>query len=135
MEYVLAGLALLLVVALGAGVGILTARRRGRDPGRAAAGADYGAGVPGTDAAILAPDQESPLGDTSEHAGDQRNGETVAGQDAEHSGGSGRPRGSGYAGTRGIGDRRDPTADERSRSARPVDGGEGEGTRRLPDDE
>jgi hypothetical protein len=43
-------------------------RRRGGE--RAAADSDYGAGVPGSDTAIVAAD-ETPMGDPAEHAGEQ----------------------------------------------------------------
>jgi hypothetical protein len=131
MEYLAAGIVVLLVVGLGVTVLTLSARRHGRRQARASADSDYGSGIPGTDTAILAPDRESPLGDTSEHAGHQRDGETVSGQDADRSGGSRRPRQSGYAGTGRIGDRRGRRGDDGGQTARPVVGGEGEGTRRI----
>jgi hypothetical protein len=131
MEYVVAGL--LVLVAVGAGVTllILSARRHGRRQQRASSDPTYGAGVPGSDTAILAPDPGSPLGDTSEHAGEQREGETVSGQDAERSGGSGRPTGSGSAGGAAIGDPSRRRRGDDPNVARPVVGGEGEGTRRV----
>jgi hypothetical protein len=131
MEYVAAGLLVLLIVAVGVTVLTFGARRRGRRQERASSDPEYGSGIPGTDIAILAPDRESPLGDTSEHAGDQRDGETVSGQDADRSGGSGRSRQSGYAGTGRIGDRSGRRGDDGAHAGRPSVGGEGEGTRRI----
>jgi len=71
---------------------------------------------------------ETPLGDTSEHAGTQtEGGTTVAGQDAAEGSGTGRPVHSGYAGTSGVGgDSADPDAAAHVR--RP---GEGEGAESL----
>jgi len=71
---------------------------------------------------------ESPLGDTTEHAGEQtEHGTTVGGQDAEASGGSGRPVHSNSAGATDVGgDSTDP--DAAAHLARP---GEGEGHARL----
>jgi hypothetical protein len=92
MEYVLAGIAVLVVVGAGVTLGVLAARRAGRAGGRAAADRDYGHGTPGSDMAIVAPDRDSPLGDTSEHSGEQRDGETVGGEDTERIAGRRRPR-------------------------------------------
>lgn len=71
---------------------------------------------------------ETPLGDTTEHAGEQtEEGTTVGGQDADVSGGTGRPVHSGSAGTSEAGDdRSDP--DAAAHLARP---GEGEGHEEL----
>lgn len=132
MEYLIAGLFVLLVAGIGVSLLMFSARRHGPRKRRAASDPEYGRGIPGTDTAILAPDRESPLGDTSEHAGDQRDGETVSGQDADRSGGSRRPVQSGYAGTGHIGDRRGRRTGDGGQIARPVVGGEGEGTRRTP---
>jgi hypothetical protein len=70
----------------------------------------------------------SPLGDTTEHAGEQsREGETVGRQDADEAGGTGRPVQSGPAETSAAGhDPADP--DAAAHGARP---GEGEGRERL----
>lgn len=68
-------------------------------------------------------DAGTPLGDTSEHAGEQTaEGTTVGGQDAEYSGGTGRPPAEGP----GAPHRDDPDAS--AHVARP---GEGEGETRL----
>jgi len=71
---------------------------------------------------------DTPLGDTTQHAGEQDSeGRTVDGQDAAASGGSGRPRQSGYAGTSAPGvDDDDP--DGAAHVARP---GEAEAGRNL----
>jgi hypothetical protein len=132
MSYVLVGVLVLAIVAIGATVLIVSAKQHRHESRRTDADPSYGAGVPGSDTAIVAPDPDSPLGDTSEHAGRQRDGETVAGQDADRSGGSRRPVESGYAGTGRIGERdRHRTGGEGARIAPPVDGGEGEGRRRI----
>jgi hypothetical protein len=72
-------------------------------------------------------DEESPLGDTSQHAGTQEDGESVAGYDAGRSGGAGRRRGSGYEGTSPVGhDEDDPAV--AAHVQRP---GEGEGRTQI----
>jgi hypothetical protein len=133
MGYVIAGVLVLLVVATAVTLLVLSARRHGARQPNASADPSYGAGLPGSDAAIVAADPDSPLGDTSEHAGRQRDGETVSDQDAERSGGSGRAVGSGYAGTAGIGEpsERRGSREDSPHAAPPVDGGEGEGRRRI----
>ncbi len=79
------------------------------------------AGDPGADQnslGIIGGDDETPAGDTSEHAGEQtEEGRTVGGQDAEVHGGTGAPP-----------DRGAPSADSPD-VARPVVGGEAEGER------
>src|SRR4051794_25317562 len=81
------------------------------------------AGDPGADQnplSIVGTDDETPAGDTSEHAGEQNeSGETVGGQDADVHGGTGAPperigRGGGV---------------DSPDVARPVVGGEAEGQR------
>src|SRR5918999_5597547 len=90
MGYVIAALLVLLIVAAGVTVLVLNATRRQRQASAADSG--YGEGAPGSDMAIVAPDDNTPLGDTDQHAGEQtRSGQTVGGQDADHSGGTGRP--------------------------------------------
>jgi hypothetical protein len=79
------------------------------------------AGDPGADQnalSIIGSEGDSPLGDTTEHAGEQNeSGETIGQQDADVHGGSGAP----------------PSAQERHTDrpdvARPVVGGEAEGER------
>src|SRR3954469_1860903 len=75
----------------------------------------------------IGPD-ETPLGDTAEHAGDTtEHGTTAGGQDATESGGTGRPVGSGAAETSAPGQHTvDP--DAAAHVARP---GEGEGREGL----
>jgi hypothetical protein len=92
---------------------------RATDKGAPAAGDRGGPGI-GTD--------ETPLGDTTEHAGEQTEaGTTVGRQDAEDAGGTGRPVHSGPAETTGAGeDAADP--DAAAHVARP---GEGEGAESL----
>jgi hypothetical protein len=65
MGYLLAGLLVLLIVGAVVTLVARSARRQGRT------------GRPGSEAGILATDRDSPLGDTSEHSGSQRDGETV----------------------------------------------------------
>jgi hypothetical protein len=78
MGYVIAGILVLLIVAIAVTWLVMsaTAQRR-RGGGRTATDSDYGAGVPGSDTAIVAAD-ETPMGDTSQHAGEQSSeGHTV----------------------------------------------------------
>ena len=81
------------------------------------------AGDPGADQnplSILGSDEKSPLGDTTEHAGEQNeHGETVGKQDADRFGGTGAPQ---ERFNRSV-SRDDPEV------ARPVVGGEAEGER------
>jgi hypothetical protein len=83
---------------------------------------DEGAPGMGTD--------ETPLGDTSQHAGHQTEaGTTTGGQDAEEKGGTGEPVHSGYDGTSQPGSpARGDDADAAAHVARP---GEGEGAEHL----
>jgi hypothetical protein len=134
MGYLLAGLLLLVLITIGVTLLTISARRHGRERRRAAADQSYGGGLPGTDTAILARESGSPLGDTSEHAGAQRNGETVSGQDADRHGGSRTAVGSGYAATGRIGRREDRGGRDDAGKARPVVGGEAEGVRRISKD-
>lgn len=78
MGYVIAAIILLLIVAVGVTFLVLNATRRQRQA--SAADRDYGEGTPGSDMAIVAPDENTPLGDTDQHAGEQtRRGTTVGG--------------------------------------------------------
>jgi hypothetical protein len=81
MGYVLAGLLVIVIVALAVGVFWLSARRQGREGRHAAGDAGHASALPGGGGAIAAHDDGVPLGDTDEHAGEHRDGETVA--DAE----------------------------------------------------
>jgi hypothetical protein len=73
---------------------------------------------------------ETPLGDTSQHAGHQTEaGTTTGGQDADEKGGTGEPVHSGYDGTSQPGSpAREDDADASAHVARP---GEGEGAEHL----
>ena len=66
MGYVIAAILVLLIVAAGVAFFVLGAARRERGP--AAADSNQGAGTPGSEAAIVAPDERTPLGDTDQHA-------------------------------------------------------------------
>jgi hypothetical protein len=70
MGYVIAGILLLLIVAAGVTFMVLSATRRQRDA--AASDSDLGRGTPGTEAAIVAPDDRTPVGDTDQVSGEQR---------------------------------------------------------------
>jgi hypothetical protein len=110
MGYVVAGLLVVLIIALAVAVFARSARRQAEQDGTAEGDADHASGLPGGGAAIAAPDDDAPLGDTTEHAGEHRDGETVADPDAASGHGAGEAGG-----------------------MRPLVGGEGEGTRRSPD--
>ena len=76
MGYVIAGILVVLIVA--GGVALFTMRATRAKRGEAAADRTHGGGTPGSEAAIAAPDSNTPLGDTDQHAGEQnREGETV----------------------------------------------------------
>lgn len=115
MEYVLVGVLVLILVGGFVTFMVLNATKK------SGPNAEGEQGAPGMG------QDDTPLGDTSEHAGEQTSsGETVGGQDAEASGGSGRPT-RGYEGTTRTGeDASDP--DSAAHVARP---GEGEGHARL----
>jgi hypothetical protein len=76
MGYVIAALLVLLIVGAGVTVLVLNATRR---QGQASAtDNEYGEGTPGSDMAIVAADDNTPLGDTDQHAGEQtRRGDTA----------------------------------------------------------
>jgi hypothetical protein len=120
MGYVIAGILVVLIVA--AGVTFFTLRATRARRGEAAADRTYGEGTPGSEAAITAPDSNTPLGDTDQHAGEQnREGETVADPEAgrgidpsESSPGVGGP-GQGGVGGEGEGSR--PVTPESERLA------------------
>jgi hypothetical protein len=80
MGYVIAAIVVLLIVAAGVTFFVLRATRSGRRS--AAADSGHGEGVPGTDAAIVAPDEGTPLGDTDQHAGEQTREGTTTGDEA-----------------------------------------------------
>jgi hypothetical protein len=72
MEYVIVAIAVLLIVAAGVTFFVLGAARKGRQ--EAAADSSHGEGTPGSEAAIVAPDDRTPLGDTDQHADDPDEG-------------------------------------------------------------
>jgi hypothetical protein len=117
MGYVIAAVLVLLIVAAGVTFFVLSATKRQRQS--AAADSSHGEGTPGSEAAIVAPDEQTPLGDTDQHAGEQTSeGRTVAGQDGE----SGEPaRGSvppaGEGGVGGEGESGRPVGTESERLA------------------
>jgi hypothetical protein len=82
MGYIVAAILVLLIVAAGVTVFVLSAARRQRQS--AAADPGHGNGTPGSEAAIVAPDEETPLGDTDQHSGEQMTeGRTVAGREGQ----------------------------------------------------
>ena len=84
--------------------------------------ADEDEGAPGIGA------DDTPLGDTSEHAGHQTGaGTTAGGQDAGEAGGTGSPVHSGYAGTSAPGE----SATDPEGAAHVARPGEGEGRKEL----
>ena len=103
MGYVIAAILVLLIVAAGVTVFVLNATRKQRQS--AAADSEYGKGTPGTEAAIVAPDEGTPLGDTDQHAGRQTTeGRTVAhgeGEGGTPARGSVPPAGEGGVGGEG----------------------------------
>jgi hypothetical protein len=72
MGYVIAAILVLLIVAAGVAFFVLSAARRER--GSAAADRGHGEGTPGSEAAIVAPDDQTPLGDTDQHADEPTEG-------------------------------------------------------------
>jgi hypothetical protein len=120
MGYVIAAILVVLIVA--GGIALFTMRATRARRGEAAADRAHGGGTPGSEAAIVAPDSNTPLGDTDQHAGEQsREGETVADPEAgrgidpsENSPGVGGP-GEGGVGGEGEGSR--PVTPESERLA------------------
>jgi hypothetical protein len=117
MGYVIAAVVLLLIVAAGVTFFVLNASSRQRQA--AAADSGHGEGTPGSEAAIVAPDERTPLGDTDQHAGEQtEQGRTVSGREGE---GRGPARGSvppaGEGGVGGEGESGGPTGPESERLA------------------
>src|SRR3954451_5262076 len=82
MAYVLVGIVVLLLVAGGVTFFVMNATNKGGGAEPSDPGAE------GNPAGIAAPDP-SPLGDTTQHAGEQTEGQTV--NDPEHEGGGGGP--------------------------------------------
>jgi len=117
MAFVIPLIVVLLLVAAFVTFLVLNATRKGRNAGRGAE-----AGPPGVGG------DETPLGDTAEHAGPQsESGHTVGRADAGEAGGTGQPVHSGYEGTSAPGAGPDAAEDgaHRRRS------GEGEGTEQI----
>ena len=117
MGYVIAAVVLLLIVAAGVTFFVLNASSRQRQS--AAADPGHGEGTPGSEAAIVAPDERTPLGDTDQHAGEQtEEGRTVSGREGEGrepARGSVPPAGEGGVG--GEGESGGPTGPESERLA------------------
>lgn len=116
MEYVLAGILVLLLIAGWGTFHVVLARRKsGPETGRdASAGERDDTGLPS-----VGTDRETPLGDTSEHAGIQTpEGRTIGEQDAVRSGGSGHAVGKGYAATGAIGESEEERLDRFGRERR-----------------
>lgn len=94
MSYVLVGILFLVVAGAFVAYLVVTGSRQAGGSDRSPDDAGD-AGAPGIGA------DETPFGDTSEHAGETtRAGETVGSQDAEHAGGTGAAVGTGTTGTR-----------------------------------
>jgi hypothetical protein len=72
MGYVIAAILVLLIVAAGVTFFVLNASRR--EGGSAAADRSHGEGSPGSEAAIVAPDDQTPLGDTDQHSDEPAEG-------------------------------------------------------------
>src|SRR3954447_4269737 len=116
MAYVIAAILVVLIVGALVFVLVNNATRKSNVSDAEDPGADQ------NPLGIVGSDDDTPAGDTSQHAGEQtESGETVAGQDADaHGGPGGPPRG-------GVGAHAD-----RPDVARPVIGGEAEGERSAP---
>ena len=69
MEYVIVAILVLLIVAAGVTFFVLGAARKGR--ASAAADSGHGEGTPGSETAIVAPDDRTPVGDTDQHSDEQ----------------------------------------------------------------
>jgi hypothetical protein len=82
MGYVIAGILVMLLVAAFVTFFVINATKRSGSANPSDPGAE------GNPAGIASPD-DSPLGDTTEHAGDQQEGQTV--NDPEHEGGGSTP--------------------------------------------
>jgi hypothetical protein len=120
MGYVIAGILVVLIVA--AGIAFFTMRATRARRGEAAADRTHGGGTPGSEAAIVAPDSNTPLGDTDQHAGEQsREGETVddpeAGRGMDPSETSPGVGGPGEGGVGGEGEGTRPVTPESERLA------------------
>lgn len=117
MEYVLAAILVLVLIALFVGFVTTRSRQRAAAPRTSAANSED-TGPPG-----IGPDA-TPLGDTAEHAGQQTtSGETRGPADAEGSGGTGRP----VSGIESVPEPGRDDAEGEGRFKRDPIGGEGEG--------
>jgi hypothetical protein len=115
MGYVIAGVLVLLIIAGLVFFLVTNATRKSNVSDAGDPGADQNA------LGIIGSDDETPAGDTSQHAGEQtEDGTTVSGQDADAHGGTGAPPGRHSGATH---ERDAPDV------ARPVVGGEAEGER------
>jgi hypothetical protein len=110
MGYVIAAILVLLIVAAGVTFFVLSATRRNRES--AAADASHGEGTPGSETAIVAPDDRTPLGDTDQHAEERAEGQ---GGDTAPPRGSAPPAGEGGVGGEAEGGR--PVTPESERLA------------------
>jgi hypothetical protein len=116
MGYVIAAILVLLIVGAGVTFFVLNATRKQRQA--SAADSDYGGGTPGSDAAIVAPDENTPLGDTDQHAGEQtREGETVRQPESGSTRGGGSSPSGGEGGVGGEGEGGRPVTPESERLA------------------
>jgi hypothetical protein len=122
MGYAIAAILVILIIAGFVTFLVMNAAKKGDTEDAADPGADSNPlGIIGSD--------DTPVGDTDEHAGQQnREGETVGQQDADAHGGTGRPVSRGYAATGDVSADRGDDPD----TARPVVGGEAEGERSVP---
>jgi hypothetical protein len=115
MGYVIAAVLVLLIVGGFVGFLVTNATRKSNVSDAGDPGAEQNS------ASILGSDDQTPAGDTSQHAGEQtEHGTTVGGQDADVHGGTGAPPG------RFSGEAREH---DRPDVARPTVGGEAEGER------
>jgi hypothetical protein len=111
MGYVIAAVLVLAIVAAGVSFFVLNAAKRQRRS--ATADASHGDGTPGSEAAIVAPDEQSPLGDTDQHS--DAPGREGAGK--AEPGGSVPPAGEGGVG--GEGESGGPVRPDSERLANP----------------
>jgi hypothetical protein len=116
MGYVIAGILVLLIVAAGVTLMVLNATRKQRQA--SPADSEHGEGTPGSEAAIVAPDENTPLGDTDQHAGEQtREGETVRQPEREGERSRGTPPSGGDGSVGGEGEGGRPVTPDSERLA------------------
>ena len=109
MGYVIAAILVLLIVAAGVTFFVMSATRKQR--ASAAADSSHGEGKPGSETAIVAPDDRSPLGDTDQHS--EQQAEEGHGGVAEPTRGSVPPAAEGGVGGEGESGRPIPPDSER----------------------